>query len=182
MAEATDQVDRAFQRFCQQRGDGAGVAVDRAGRAGVGFELLFGAGGDDVVLGEELGVGQGDRGAADVGVAGALGDGRRAGPGRRCGCVPPISFRESLGAKPSEEQLETWKGLVTEAVMSSGLAKGGLEPVRVEVATDRFAAGRVEREVGAGDVDADVAQVQGDAADDVGDRVRGRPSRSRPGR
>ena len=58
--------------------------------------------------------------------------------------------------------------------MSAGLAKGGLEPVRVEVARKRFAVGRVEGEVGAGDVDADVAQVERDAVDDVGDRVRAR--------
>ena len=51
------------------------MAVDRAGRAGVGGELAVGADGADVVLGEELGVGQGDRGAADVGVARALGNG-----------------------------------------------------------------------------------------------------------
>ena len=79
-----------------------------------------------------------------------------------------------MGAKPRAEQFEAWKRSVTEAVDSSGLVKGGLEPVRVEVASNRFAVGRVEREVGAADVDADVAQVERDAVDDVGDRVRGR--------
>ena len=42
------------------------------------------------------------------------------------------------GLKGSEEQKETWKGLVTEAVESSAaLAKLGPEPFRVEVVVKR---------------------------------------------
>ena len=87
-----------------------------------------------------------------------------------------------MGAKPSEEQLETWKGLVTEALMSLGLAKGGLEPVRVEVAVKGSQLVGLRVKFGPVDVDADVAQVDRDAVDDVGDRVLSRRSRSRPGR
>ena len=47
--------------------------------------------------------------------------------------MPPFSLRLSLGLKPSEEQLETWKGTVAVAEMSLGLVKGALEPVRVEL-------------------------------------------------
>ena len=47
--------------------------------------------------------------------------------------VPPFSFKAKFGANFSEEQLETLKGTVAVALMSRGLAKGALEPVRVEL-------------------------------------------------
>ena len=87
--------------------------------------------------------------------------------------VPPFSLRAKRGAKPSEEQLEAWKGTVAVALMSRGSAKGALEPVRVELSERGSQLVGLRVRFGPGDVDADVAQVQRDAVEDVGDRVRG---------
>ena len=87
--------------------------------------------------------------------------------------VEPFSFRLSFGLKGSAAQSAAWKG----EVETKGLSSAG----RGEVETGaedggrgrgRFAARRVEGEGGAIGVGADVAQVDRDALDDVGDRVR----------
>ena len=65
------QVDGAAQRFGEQRGDRGGAPVDRFRRAAFSGQIGLRARAADVVLGEEDRRRQGDRGAGDVGVAGA---------------------------------------------------------------------------------------------------------------
>ena len=79
-AGAGAQVDGAFEGLFEQRGFGLGEADDRARRAPFAGDRAFGeldpgAGVLDVGVVEELGVGQGDRGAGDVGVGAAAGVG-----------------------------------------------------------------------------------------------------------
>ena len=115
---------------------------------------------------------QGDLGLGDVGVAGAAGQFRLEGRGAAA----------LGGALEAELQLR----LEAEAGAVGGLEGGG-DGDRLVVGFGgevqagaehgaggggRFAAGRVEDEFGAVDVGADVAEVDGDAVDDVGDRVR----------
>ena len=87
--------------------------------------------------------------------------------------VPPLSFRLSLGLKGRAAQSAAWKGVETVTGMSSAAeAKSRPEPRTVRGGRGPRAVGRVEDEVGAVDVGADVAEVDRDALDDVGDRVR----------
>ena len=168
------QVDRTFQRRSEQRGEGPrrGRRPNRPGRLRaancrrVQIVLMCSWARNSVARqGRRRRRRCWRRRARGVTVA------RRAGKSPRL--VAPLQRAGELRLRSrSEEQLETWKGSATVAVAARGSAKGALEPVRVEVTAKRFAAGRVEGEVGAVDVDADVAQVEGDAVDDVGDRVR----------
>ena len=113
VAAAGAQVDGAFEGLFEQRGFGLGEADHRAGWAlspGLACgELDPGAGALDVGVVEELGVGQGDRGAGDVGFAGAgsVRVGVRAGLPARL--VEPERLMASLGAKGRVAQLATWK-------------------------------------------------------------------------
>src|SRR5262249_25323254 len=83
------QIDVAAQRIVEERGVGDGGAVDRSLRAAVRIEVGPGADLADVVLGEELGVGQGHRDFLQVRVAGTT-----SGKGRS-------QFRESAAASAS---------------------------------------------------------------------------------
>ena len=152
------------------------MAVDRGRRAAgsvaaVCGELHPGADRLDVGLFEEGRVGQRDDGLLKL-----------ASPARgvtiafRAGCsarlVPPFSFRASFGLKPSEAQLAAWKRPTRRPGVSSGAEDVGPPPKRVARGSRRIAVGRVEGEFGPIDVDPQVPQVQRDALEDVGDRVR----------
>ena len=85
---------------------------------------------------------------------------------------PPESAIESLGVKSSAEQLETWKGTETGGgLIVGGIAEDEARSGQGRGEAERVAVGRVDHEVGFVDVDADVAQAQREAFEDVGDRV-----------
>ena len=91
---------RCRQRVVEQRRGRRGLAVDRAGRAGVGGELDPGADPVDVGVVEEGRFRQLDLGAGDVGVAGPGGQGcLRLGWARRLTLPLSASFRLGLEAE-----------------------------------------------------------------------------------
>ena len=117
-------------------------------------------------------MGQGDDRLADVGVAGARGvggaqRGEAAAPGGSLQLQRELRLEAERRAAEHLVAIGGGGGHVVGGAEDIGAGpgqhRGGLEHV---------AAGRVQHEAGAVDVDADVAQVQGDAAEDVGDRVR----------
>ena len=93
------QVDRAFERFVEQRREGPGLAVDRAGRAVRRRRTARGCRRADVGLVEEGGAAAGARpGLLEVGVAGPwrVEDARSAGWAPRL--VPPFELQVEAGA------------------------------------------------------------------------------------
>ena len=72
-------------------------------------------------------MGQGDRGAGDVGVAGAGREDRGAGPGGRRAWCRPSGCSVSLGLKPSASQPPTWKRVGGAGALAEG--RGDAEPV-----------------------------------------------------
>ena len=117
-------------------------------------------------------MGQGDGGTADVGVAGAL---AQFGAQIRVGVAASRAeqLQRELGLEGQRGAVGDLEGVVDRDRGFLGVGEGGAGAGQGRGGDGRFAAGRVDREVGTGDVDADVAQVQRDAADDVGDRVGG---------
>ena len=78
--------------------------------------------------------------------------------------VEPVSCRASLGAKGRQAQLATWK-------CWERLARAPSSPKSLRADRERFAVGRVEGKAGAVEVDHDLAQAQGDAVEDLRQRV-----------
>ncbi len=141
-ATAGAQVDGAFQRLFEEGSFGLGEADHRAGWALLRGILDARAGGLEVGVVEELGVGQGDLDLGDIGFAGIGGeDGGRA--GLPACLVEPEKPMVSLGAKGRMRQLATWK-------WADGVATGAFGAEYFGFDGEGIAVGRVEGEVQGG--------------------------------
>ena len=148
------QVDGALERLCEQRRPDLDVAVDRAlgaagAEAGAGGELHAGADRAEVALFDELGVGEGEREAREVGLAVLAWHvgGPQGGEGAAAGAA-----LEAQGELRLEAEVGAAGGLEAagelDRVGGEGFQRGALAPDR-RAGLEGLAGGRVEGEAGA---------------------------------